>query len=63
MTEVSGADTGINVSNLGPYYNELKYFIDKLSANEPIEVASLEEATTSLNLVLSEIQSVGGVKI
>ena len=59
----SSADTGINVSNLGPYYNELKYFIDKLSANEPIEVASLEEAAASLKLVLNEIQSVGGVKI
>ena len=59
----SGSDTGINVSNLGPYYNELKYFIDKLSKNEPIETASLNEAATSLKLVLSEIQSVGGVKI
>ncbi len=60
---VSDSDTGINVSNLGPYYNELKYFIERLSKGEPIETASLNEASTSLKLVLNEIQSVGGVKI
>ena len=56
-------DIGGNVSDLGGYYNELKYFVDRLSANEPLEIAPLSEAVKSVNLVLNEIESVGGAKI
>jgi len=55
-------DIGGNISDLGCYYNELKYFIEKLTANEPLEVAPLCEGVKSVNLVLDEIASVGGTK-
>lgn len=56
-------DIGGNFSDLGGYYNELKYFVDRLSANEPLEIAPLCEAVKSVNLALDEIESVGGAKI
>lgn len=55
-------DIGGNVSDLGCYYNELKYFIDKLAANEPLEIAPLSEGVKSVNLALDEIESAGGAK-
>lgn len=56
-------DIGGNVSDLGEYYNELKYFIERLAANEPLEVAPLCEGVKSVNLALDEIESVGGARI
>ena len=57
------ADIGGNVSSLGGYYNELKYFIDKLNAGEELAIAPLDEGVKSANLVLDEIASVGGAQI
>lgn len=51
-----------NISSLGGYYNELKYFVDKVSAGEVPTVAPLSEGIKSVELVLSEISSVGGAK-
>ncbi len=45
-----------NISSLGGYYNELKYFYGCLSENKLIENASLSEAVESLNLTLNEIE-------
>jgi len=56
-------DIGGNVSSLGGYFNELKYFIDKLSANETPSVAPLSEAVKSVELILDEMNSVGGAQL
>ena len=56
-------EIGGNLSSLGGYYNELKYFVEKLSANEPLEVAPLCEGVKSVELALKEIESVGGAQI
>jgi len=53
---------GGNISSLGGYYNELKYFVDKITAGEELCVAPLCEGVKSVELVLSEIASVGGAK-
>ncbi len=55
-------DIGGNLSSLGGYYNELKYFIEKLSANEPLTIAPIDEAVKSVELALAEIKSVGGAQ-
>jgi len=55
-------EIGGNISSLGGYYNELKYFVDKITAGEELTVAPLCEAVKSVELVLSEIASVGGAK-
>ncbi|MGI6337562.1 MAG: Gfo/Idh/MocA family protein [Eubacteriales bacterium] len=51
---------GGNISDLGAYYNELKYFTDRLKAGKPIEINTLPEAVKSLKLVLKEIEMAGG---
>ncbi len=55
-------EIGGNISSLGGYYNELKYFVDKISAGEKLTVAPLCEGVKSVELVLSEIASVGGAQ-
>lgn len=55
-------EIGGNISSLGGYYNELKYFVDKLTAGEELCVAPLCEGVKSVELVLSEIASVGGAQ-
>lgn len=55
-------EIGGNLSSLGGYYNELKYFIDRLSANELPVAAPLSEGVKSVDLVLKEIESVGGAQ-
>lgn len=55
-------DVGTNISSLGAYYNEIKYFTDHLMSGEPIEVAPLCEAVRSLELDWKEIELAGGVK-
>ena len=56
-------DIGGNISDLGGYYVELKYFVDKLEAGETPDVAPLSEGVKSADLVLDEVASVGGAKI
>lgn len=57
-----GNDIGGNISDLGGYYNELRYFAENLNANKPLTVAPLDEGVRSLNLILDELDSVGGAK-
>lgn len=59
----SDNNIGGNISSLGGYYNELRYFIDKLNAGEAPTVAPLCEGIKSVNLALAEIKSVGGAQI
>jgi len=56
-------DIGGNVSSLGGYYNELKYFIEGLQGKNDLSVASLEEAIASVRLVKRELVSVGGLVV
>lgn len=54
-------DIGGNVSSLGGYYNELKYFLEGLQGKNDLSVAPLEEAITSVRLVKREIAAAGGL--
>ena len=56
--KVDPIDDGGNISELGAYYSEDKYWIDCLQNDKyPVRV-SPEEAKTSLKIVLKEIESV-----
>ena len=59
---VGDNNIGGNLSSLGGYYNELKYFVDKLTAGEEPVIAPLCEGVKSTELVLAEIKSVGGAQ-
>lgn len=52
--EAEDISAGINISNLGPYYTEIKYFIQCLKENKPIEVAPVSEGVKSVELALRE---------
>ena len=54
-------DIGGNVSSLGGYYNELKFFIEGVRGDHPLDVATLEEAVRSVRLVKKEIEAAGGL--
>ncbi len=56
-------DIGGNISSLGEYYNEFKYFTERIASGAPLEVATLSEAVKSMELALEEIASVGGAKL
>ena len=45
---------GINISNLGPYYTEIKYFLECVRDNKPITIAPLIEGVKSVELALRE---------
>lgn len=47
---------GINVSNLGPYYTEIKYFISCLQNKKEPDLAPLSEGIKSVNLTLKELE-------
>lgn len=58
-TDFEGRNDGLggNISSLGGYYNELKYFYDCIANNKEIETASLEEGLNSLELILRELKA------
>lgn len=45
-----------NISSLKGYYNELKYFIDKVKTNQPVKTAPLSEGVMTLELALRQIE-------
>ncbi len=45
---------GINVSNLGSYYTEIKYFQECVRGDKPVEVAPLSEGVKSVELGIRE---------
>ncbi len=51
---------GLNVSDLGAYFNELEYFTRRLSEGQALERAPLDEAVESARLVWAEIEQCGG---
>lgn len=58
--EIADNDVGGNVSELGGYFNELKYFTERVTSKQLIEKATLSESVKSFNLVIKEIDSAGG---
>lgn len=52
-TKTSDA-AGINISNLGPYYTEIKYFIQCVKEDKPVEVAPISEGVKSVEIALKE---------
>ncbi len=54
-------DIGGNLSSLGGYYNELKYFVEGLQGKNDLSVAPLSEAIASVRLVKREIEAAGGL--
>ncbi len=54
---------GGNLSSLGGYYNELRYFVEHLKEGKPLTVAPLDDAVRSVKLTLAEIESVGGAQL
>lgn len=53
--EAEDHSAGINISNLGPYYKELQYFIECVEEDRPVERAPLEEGVRSVRLALREL--------
>ncbi len=62
LLEIAKPDTGEsqsgegNISDLGGYYNQLKYFTDCLRNNEAPKIATLADARASLAITLKEIE-------
>lgn len=54
-------DIGGNISSLGGYYNELKYFVEGLLGQNDLSVATVSEAIASVKLVKKEIEAAGGL--
>lgn len=54
-------DIGGNVSSLGGYYNELKYFVEGLQGKNDLSVATVSEAIKSVQLVKREVAAAGGL--
>lgn len=56
--EKMAATAGGNISDLGGYYHELRYFIDRLEDGEPFEVVTPESSLQSLRTTLEEISQI-----
>ena len=56
--EKMAATGGGNISDLGGYYHELKYFVDRVSAGLPLEVVTPESSRQSLATTLEEIRQI-----
>ncbi len=56
-------DLGLNVSDLGEYLNELKYFTETLNAGKIPTAAPLSEGIDAVRLVWREIEMCGGKQI
>ncbi len=54
-------DIGGNISSLGGYYNELKYFIEGLQGKNDLSVAPVAEAIASVRLAKKEVEAAGGL--
>lgn len=49
---------GGNISDLGGYYHELKYFVDRLQDGKPFEIVTPHTSRQSLATVLEEIRQI-----
>jgi predicted dehydrogenase len=52
------ADGGGNLSDLGGYFHEIKYFVDCIAESRPIATATAESARRSLDYTLREIRQI-----
>jgi predicted dehydrogenase len=52
--DVNSDAAGINISNLGPYYTEIKYFAECVRDNKPIEIAPISEGVKSVEFAIEE---------
>lgn len=52
------AQGGGNISDLGGYYHEIKYFVDCLEQGKPFETVTAESSRSSLHLALREIEAI-----
>ena len=50
-------DIGGNLSSLGGYYNELKYFVDRLNGGEELEIAEKTD-----RIIMGKIKMRGLIK-
>jgi hypothetical protein len=57
--KVDFIDVGGNISELGAYYNEDKYWIECLQNDKYPERVTSKDAKASLEIVLKEIKSAG----
>jgi predicted dehydrogenase len=55
--EMDSLNSGGNISDILGYYNEIKYWVDCLQDNRKPERVTIEDAKTSLEIVLAEIKS------
>ena len=49
-----------NITSLGAYYNELRYFVEGMQGLNDLSMDPLDEAVKSLELVYKEIEAAGG---
>lgn len=49
---------GINITEIGPYYSEMKYFLDCIINEREIEILPLSEGVASVRLCLQELEQV-----
>ncbi len=54
-------DIGGNLSSLGGYYNELKYFVEGLQGKNDLSIAPISDAIESVKLAKREIEAAGGL--
>jgi len=52
------ASGGGNISDLGGYYHEIRYFVDRVSTGQPLETVTPQSSRTSLATTLNEIAQV-----
>lgn len=55
------SDLGGNISDLGGYYNELRYFVEGLQGKNDLSRATLQEAISSVRLAWREVEAAGGL--
>lgn len=55
-----GAEGGGNISDLGGYFYELQYFVDRVAGGLPLEIVTPQTSRESLRLVLEEIRQIKG---
>ncbi|MCC6442529.1 MAG: Gfo/Idh/MocA family oxidoreductase [Armatimonadetes bacterium] len=58
---ISAADLGGNISDMGGYYWEIKYFVDCLESGQPLKTVTPESSRQSLAVSLQEIAQAKGV--
>ena len=55
--DLEGVEAGGNISDLGGYFNEIKYFVDCILAGKKPAIVTPQDARDSLETVLAEMES------